>query len=126
MKYASTKGLLVAACATLISACSTDDAADRTPLASGKVEVSLRAELPESRAQIAVDETNGRFSGSWEATDAMTVYANGETSQFTFDADAKVFKGQLTAATQDWTYQAVYPAVEAAPCLLYTSDAADE
>ena len=115
MKYASTKGLLVAACATLISACSTDDAADRTPLASGKVEVSLRAELPESRAQIAVDETNGRFSGSWEATDAMTVYANGETSQFTFDADAKVFKGQLTAATQDWTYQAVYPAVEAAP-----------
>lgn len=112
MKYAFTKGLLVAACATLVAACSTDNAADQTPLA-GKIEVSLRAALPESRAQIAVDEANGRFTGSWETTDALTLYANGETSQFAYDADAKVFKGQLTAATQDWTYQAVYPAADA-------------
>lgn len=115
MKYAFTKGLFVAACATFIAACSTDDAADRTPDAAGKIEVSLRAALPESRTQIAVDEANGRFTGSWESTDALTLYANGETAQFAYDADAKVFKGQLTDATQDWTYQAVYPAVEAAP-----------
>lgn len=112
MKYAFTKGLLVAACATLVAACSTDNAADQTPLA-GKIEVSLRAALPESRAQIAVDEAHERFTGSWETTDALTLYANGETSQFAYDADAKVFKGQLTAATQDWTYQAVYPAADA-------------
>ena len=72
------------------------------------------------RAQIEVDESNGRFSGSWEATDALTVYAKGsqtgeETQKFTYDASSKVFKGQLTNATQDWTYQAVYPAVDATP-----------
>lgn len=115
MKYMFTKGLFVAAIATLFAACSTDDAADQTPVAPGKIEVSLDATLPESRAQIAVDETNGRFSGAWEATDAMTLYANSETAQFTYDAASKVFKGQLTDATQDWTYQAVYPYVETTP-----------
>ena len=115
MKYTFTKGLFVAAIATLFAACSTDDAADQTPAAPGKIEVSLHAALPESRAQIEVDESNGRFSGSWETTDAMTLYANSETAQFTYDAASKVFKGQLTDATQDWTYQAVYPAVEATP-----------
>lgn len=120
MKHAFTKGLFVAATATLIAACSTDDAADQMPVAPGKIEVSLKAALPQSRAQIEVDESNGRFSGSWEATDELTVYAEGSTSgeetpKFTYDADAKVFKGQLTNATQDWTYQAVYPAVDATP-----------
>lgn len=120
MKHAFTKGLFVAATATLIAACSTDDAADQMPVAPGKIEVSLKAALPQSRAQIEVDESNGRFSGSWEATDELTVYAKGSTSgketpKFTYDADAKVFKGQLTNATQDWTYQAVYPAVDATP-----------
>ena len=120
MKHAFTKGLFVAATATLIAACSTDDAADQMPVATGKIEVSLKAALPQSRAQIEVDESNGRFSGSWEATDELTVYAKGSTSgeetpKFTYDADAKVFKGQLTNATQDWTYQAVYPAVDATP-----------
>lgn len=120
MKHTFTKGLFVATIATLIAACSTDDTADQTPVAPGKIEVSLKAALPESRAQIEVDEDNGRFSGSWEATDALTVYASGSTSgtetpKFTYDADAKVFKGQLTNATQDWTYQAVYPAVDATP-----------
>lgn len=120
MKHAFTKGLFVAATATLIAACSTDDAADQMPVAPGKIEVSLKAALPQSRAQIEVDEFNGRFSGSWEATDELTVYAKGSTSgeetpKFTYDADAKVFKGQLTNATQDWTYQAVYPAVDATP-----------
>ena len=118
MKHAFTKGLFVAATATLIAACSTDDAADQMPVAPGKIEVSLKAALPESRAQI---EINGdRFSGSWEVTDELTVYAKGSTSseetpKFTYDADAKVFKGQLTNATQNWTYQAVYPAVDATP-----------
>lgn len=120
MKHAFTKGLFVAATATLIAACSTDDAADQMPVAPGKIEVSLKAALPQSRAQIEVDESNGRFSGSWEATDALTVYAKGsqtgeETQKFTYDASSKVFKGQLTNATQDWTYQAVYPAVDATP-----------
>ena len=120
MKHAFTKGLFVAATATLIAACSTDDAADQMPVAPGKIEVSLKAALPQSRAQIEVDESNGRFSGSWEATDELTVYAKGSTSgeetpKFTYDADAKVFKGQLTNATQDWTYQAVFPAVDATP-----------
>lgn len=120
MKHAFTKGLFVAATATLIAACSTDDAADQMPVAPGKIEVSLKAALPQSRAQIEVDESNGRFSGSWEATDELTVYAKGSTSgeetpKFTYDADAKVFKGQLTNTTQDWTYQAVYPAVDATP-----------
>ena len=69
MKHAFTKGLFVAATATLIAACSTDDAADQMPVAPGKIEVSLKAALPQSRAQIEVDESNGRFSGSWEATD---------------------------------------------------------
>lgn len=120
MKHAFTKGLFVAATATLIAACSTDDAADQMPVAPGKIEVSLKAVLPQSRAQIEVDESNGRFSGSWEATDELTVYAKGSTSgeetpKFTYDADAKVFKGQLTNTTQDWTYQAVYPAVDATP-----------
>lgn len=120
MKHAFTKGLFVAATATLIAACSTDDAADQMPVAPGKIEVSLKAALPQSRAQIEVDESNGRFSGSWEVTDELTVYAEGSTSgeetpKFTYDADAKVFKGQLTNATQDWTYQAVYPAVDATP-----------
>lgn len=120
MKHAFTKGLFVAATATLISACSTDDAADQMPVAPGKIEVSLQAALPQSRAQIEVDESNGRFSGSWEATDALTVYAKGsqtgdETPKFTYDASAKVFKGQLADAKQDWTYQAVYPAVDATP-----------
>ena len=101
MKHAFTKGLFVAATATLIAACSTDDAADQMPVAPGKIEVSLKAALPQSRAQIEVDESNGRFSGSWEATDELTVYAKGsqtdeETQKFTYDADAKVFKGQLT------------------------------
>ena len=119
MKYMFTRGLFVAAMATLISACSTDDAADQTPVAPGKIEVSLKAALPESRAQINVDESNGRFTGAWEATDIMTVLAKGstsgeETAQFTYDAASKVFKGQLTDATQDWTYQAVYPYVDAA------------
>lgn len=120
MKHAFTKGLFVAATATLIAACSTDDAADQMPVAPGKIEVSLKAALPQSRAQIEVDESNGRFSGSWEATDELTVYAEGSTSgeetpKFTYDADAKVFKGQLTEKKQDWTYQAVYPAVDATP-----------
>lgn len=120
MKHAFTKGLFVAATATLIAACSTDDAADQMPVAPGKIEVSLKAVLPQSRAQIEVDESNGRFSGSWEATDELTVYAKGSTSgeetpKFTYDADAKVFKGQLTEKKQDWTYQAVYPAVDATP-----------
>lgn len=120
MKHAFTKGLFVAATATLIAACSTDDAADQMPVAPGKIEVSLKAALPQSRTQIEVDESNGRFSDSWEATDELTVYAKGSTSgeetpKFTYDADAKVFKGQLTNATQDWTYQAVYPAVDATP-----------
>lgn len=120
MKHAFTKGLFVAATATLIAACSTDDAADQMPVAPGKIEVSLKAALPQSRAQIEVDESNGRFSGSWEATDELTVYAKGSTSgeetpKFTYDADAKVFKGQLTEKKQDWTYQAVYPAVDATP-----------
>ena len=120
MKHAFTKGLFVAAPATLIAACSTDDAADQMPVAPGKIEVSLKAALPQSRAQIEVDESNGRFSGSWEATDELTVYAKGSTSgeetpKFTYDADAKVFKGQLTEKKQDWTYQAVYPAVDATP-----------
>lgn len=120
MKHAFTKGLFVAATATLIAACSTDDAADQMPVAPGKIEVSLKAALPQSRAQIEVDESNGRFSGSWEATDELTVYAKGstfgeETPKFTYDADAKVFKGQLTEKKQDWTYQAVYPAVDATP-----------
>lgn len=120
MKHAFTKGLFVAATATLIAACSTDDAADQMPVAPGKIEVSLKAALPQSRAQIEVDESNGRFSGSWEATDELTVYAKGsqtgeETQKFTYDASSKVFKGQLTNATQDWTYQAVYPAVDATP-----------
>lgn len=120
MKHAFTKGLFVAATATLIAACSTDDAADQMPVAPGKIEVSLKAALPQSRAQIEVDEFNGRFSGSWEATDELTVYAKGSTSgeetpKFTYDADAKVFKGQLTEKKQDWTYQAVYPAVDATP-----------
>lgn len=119
MKYTFTKGLFVAAIATLFAACSTDDAADQAPVAPGKIEVSLNAALPESRAQINVDETNGRFTGAWEATDIMTVLAKGSTSgdeaaQFTYDASSKVFKGQLTDATQDWTYQAVYPYVAAA------------
>ncbi len=77
MKHAFTKGLFVAATATLIAACSTNDAADQMPVAPGKIEVSLKAALPQSRAQIEVDESNGRFSGSWEATDALTVYAKG-------------------------------------------------
>lgn len=120
MKHAFTKGLFVAATATLIAACSTNDAADQMPVAPGKIEVSLKAALPQSRAQIEVDEFNGRFSGSWEATDALTVYAKGsqtseETQKFTYDASSKVFKGQLTNATQDWTYRAVYPAVDATP-----------
>lgn len=120
MKHAFTKGLFVAATATLIAACSTDDAADQMPVAPGKIEVSLKAALPQSRAQIEVDESNGRFSGSWEATDELTVYAEGsqtgeETQKFTYDASSKVFKGQLTDATQDWTYRAVYPAVDATP-----------
>ena len=120
MKHAFTKGLFVAATATLIAACSTDDAADQMPVAPGKIEVSLKAALPQSRAQIEVDESNGRFSGSWEATDALTVYAKGsqtgeETQKFTYDASSKVFKGQLTEKKQDWTYQAVYPAVDATP-----------
>lgn len=120
MKHAFTKGLFVAATATLIAACSTDDAADQMPVAPGKIEVSLKAALPQSRAQIEVDESNGRFSGSWEVTDELTVYAEGSTSgeetpKFTYDADAKVFKGQLTEKKQDWTYQAVYPAVDATP-----------
>lgn len=63
MKHAFTKGLFVAATATLIAACSTDDAADQMPVAPGKIEVSLKAALPQSRAQIEVDESNGRFSG---------------------------------------------------------------
>ena len=79
MKHAFTKGLFVAATATLIAACSTDDAADQMPVAPGKIEVSLKAALPQSRAQIEVDESNGRFSGSWEATDELTVYAKGST-----------------------------------------------
>ena len=120
MKHAFTKGLFVAATATLIAACSTDDAADQMPVAPGKIEVSLKAALPQSRAQIEVDESNGRFSGSWEATDELTVYAKGsqtdeETQKFTYDASSKVFKGKLADATQDWTYQAVYPAVDATP-----------
>lgn len=120
MKHAFTKGLFVAATATLIAACSTDDAADQMPVAPGKIEVSLKAALPQSRAQIEVDESNGRFSGSWEATDELTVYAKGsqtgeDIQKFTYDADAKVFKGQLTEKKQDWTYQAVYPAVDATP-----------
>lgn len=120
MKHAFTKGLFVAATATLIAACSTDDAADQMPVAPGKIEVSLKAALPQSRAQINVDESNGRFTGAWEATDIMTVLAKGstsgeETAQFTYDAASKVFKGQLADATQDWTYQAVYPAVDATP-----------
>ncbi len=119
MKYTFTKGLFVAAIATLFAACSTDDAADQAPVAPGKIEVSLNAALPESRAQINVDETNGRFTGAWEATDIMTVLAKGsasgeEAAQFTYDASSKVFKGQLTDAKQDWTYQAVYPYVAAA------------
>ena len=106
MKHAFTKGLFVAATATLIAACSTDDAADQMPVAPGKIEVSLKAALPQSRAQIEVDESNGRFSGSWEATDELTVYAEGSTSgeetpKFTYDADAKVFKVQLTEKKQD-------------------------
>lgn len=120
MKYTFTKGLFVAAIATLIAACSTDDTTDQTPVAPGKIEVSLNAAMPASRAQIEIDEINGRFSGSWEATDAMTVFATGgttgdETPKFTYDAAAKVFKGQLTNTKQDWTYQAVYPAVETEP-----------
>ena len=57
MKHAFTKGLFVAATATLIAACSTDDAADQMPVAPGKIEVSLKAALPQSRAQIEVDES---------------------------------------------------------------------
>ena len=108
-----TKGWAVAALATLLAACSTDDTADRTP-APGKIEVAFRTAMPESRAQISVDETAGRFTGAWEETDVMTVYANGETAPFTYTADGKVFTGQLTDATQDWTYQALYPHVEGA------------
>lgn len=120
MKHAFTKGLFVAATATLIAACSTDDAADQMPVAPAKSRSASKPRCPRAALQIEVDESNGRFSGSWEATDELTVYAKGstpgeETPKFTYDADAKVFKGQLTEKKQDWTYQAVYPAVDATP-----------
>jgi len=120
MNYAFIKGAFVAACATFFAACSADDTTDNAPAAAGKIEVSFGAALPDSRAQITVDETAGRFSGAWETEDAMTVIAEGSTTgkespTFTFDADAKVFKGKLANQTQDWTYQAVYPAVADAP-----------
>ena len=111
MKYAFAKGLFVAALATTFAACSTDDTTDQQPTA-GKIKVSLQATMPETRSQITVDEENGRFSGAWDASDAMTVYANTEKAGFTFNADTKVFEGELTNTTTDWTYQAIYPRVE--------------
>ena len=110
MKYAFAKGLFVAALATTFAACSTDDTTDQQPTA-GKIKVSLQATMPETRSQITVDEENGRFSGAWDASDAMTVYANSEKAGFTFNADTKVFEGELTDQTTDWTYQAIYPRV---------------
>lgn len=110
MKYAFAKGLFVAALATTFAACSTDDTTDQQPTA-GKIKVSLQATMPETRSQITVDEENGRFSGAWDASDAMTVYANSEKAGFTFNADTKVFEGELTNTTTDWTYQAIYPRV---------------
>ena len=112
MKYAFAKGLFVAALATTFAACSTDDTTDQQPTA-GKIKVSLQATMPETRSQITVDEENGRFSGAWDANDAMTVYANAEKAGFTFNADTKVFEGELTNQKTDWTYQAIYPRVEA-------------
>ncbi len=110
MKYAFAKGLFVAALATTFAACSTDDTTDQQPTA-GKIKVSLQATMPETRSQITVDEENGRFSGAWDANDAMTVYANSEKAGFTFNADTKVFEGELINTTTDWTYQAIYPRV---------------
>ena len=110
MKYAFAKGLFVAALATTFAACSTDDTTDQQPTA-GKIKISLQATMPETRSQITVDEENGRFSGAWDANDAMTVYANSEKAGFTFNADTKVFEGELTDQTTDWTYQAIYPRV---------------
>lgn len=111
MKYAFAKGLFVAALATTFAACSTDDTTDQQPTA-GKIKVSLQATMPETRSQITVDEENGRFSGAWDASDAMTVYANSEKAGFTFNADTKVFEGELPNQKTDWTYQAIYPLVE--------------
>ena len=111
MKYAFAKGLFVAALATTFAACSTDDTTDQQPTA-GQIKGRLQATMPDTRSQITVDEENGRFSGAWDASDAMTVYANSEKAGFTFNADTKVFEGELTNTTTDWTYQAIYPRVE--------------
>ena len=111
MKYTFAKGLLVAALATTFAACSTDDTTDQQPTA-GKIKVSLQATMPETRSQITVDEENGRFSGAWDASDAMTDYANTGKAGVRCNADTKVFEGELTDQTTDWTYQAIYPRVE--------------
>lgn len=120
MKHAFTKGLFVAATATLIAACSTDDAADQMPVAPAKSRSASKPRCPRAARRSRSTSPTAVSPGSWEATDELTVYAEGsqtgeETQKFTYDASSKVFKGQLTDATQDWTYRAVYPAVDATP-----------
>lgn len=67
----------------------------------------------DARAVINDGYESGHFTGSWEAGDriAATVTYNGTTERIPmyFDAESKLFRGNMKAGRGNRTYRAVYP-----------------
>jgi len=114
MKYA----ICISAAAMTLGGCVKSD--DRSDISSsfGKVEVAFAAHSEhignDSRAAIDEGYENGTFSGTWEATDRISVEASldgtSEHLDFSYDPESRLFKGEMTEGVGRRTYRAIYPA----------------
>lgn len=116
MKYT----VCIAAAAMAFGGCVKTDEQSEIPSSAGKVAVSFAAQSEHiggnSRAAIDEGYENGTFSGTWEATDRISVEATldgtSEHLNFSYDPESRLFKGEMTDGVGRRTYRAVYPATD--------------
>ncbi len=116
MKYT----VCIAAAAMAFGGCVKSDEQSEIPSSAGKVAVSFAAQSEhiggDSRAAIDEGYENGTFSGTWEATDRISVEATldgtSEHLNFSYDPESRLFKGEMTEGVGRRTYRAVYPATD--------------
>lgn len=116
MKYT----VCIAAAAMAFGGCVKSDEQSEIPSSAGKIAVSFAAQSEhiggDSRAEIDEGYENGTFSGTWEATDRISVEATldgtSEHLNFSYDPESRLFKGEMTEGVGRRTYRAVYPATD--------------
>lgn len=117
IKYSA---ICIAAASILLGGCAKSDEQSVTSPFGGKVAVSFSARSGHtgSGSRAAIDEgyENGTFSGTWEATDRISVISSLEgTSEhldFSYDPESRLFKGEMTEGVGRRTYRAIYPATD--------------